>query len=234
MTQYAKQGNILFYGREDTILPGKYECIGCEYLLEPVFKNGIFSHFKHSANSRHAHQVKYGELCVQMSTDFSDTTKALDKAKKYNESTMKQLLEQAETGALQPLQVIGHLRVLESLVQNRASVQAEYRAINLRQEELDKREQELDDREEELDNYYFSIVRQEKDLKLLTDRQKRDLDKQELELNRRALNKELQRKTGKNLLEELKNTLDRCPPWQQHQTLDERLESYIYENRHTL
>jgi len=234
MTQYAKQGDMLFYGREDTILPGKYECIGCEYLLEPVFKNGVFSHFKHSANSRHAHQAKHGELCAQMSTDFSDTTKGLERAKKYGESTMKQLLEQAETGALQPLQVIGHLRVLESLVQNRASVQAEYRVINSRNEELDKREQELDNREEELDNYYFSIVRQEKNLKLLADRQKRDLDKQELELNKRALNKELQRKTGKNLLEELKNTLTKTPPWHQQQTLDERLENYIYENRSSL
>ena len=228
MTQYAKQGGQLYCGTQDEILPGKYECIGCEYLLEPVFKDGEFSHFKHAANSRAAHEVKHGELCAQMSTNFSSTAKDLEKLKKYNESTMKQLLEQARSGDLDPQQVIGHLLILESLIQNRAGVQAEYKVIREREESLRRRSEELDDREFHLDNRYFELRGAKKDFKLYIQQERHKVRQQEVELNKRALNKALQSEQGMNILKKIKEDIAKCPPWHMKSTLEQRLEEHIH------
>ena len=232
MTQYAKQGGRLYYGRQSEILPGKYECIGCEYLLETVFKEGEFSHFKHSANSRDAHKIKHGELCTQMSTNFSSTAKDLEKAKKYNESTMKQLLEQARSGDLDPEQVIGHLLVLESLIQNRASVQAEYKVIREKEMNLNRRSEELDDREFDIDRKEYDLHRAEKDFNLYMQKEKNKIRQQEVELHKRALNKALQHELGMNILKKLRDELDlsKCPPWHRQTRLDQKLEEYIWRS----
>ena len=101
MTMYAKQDKKLFCIGKDHIEKGIYQCIDCKYALEPVFKNGECSHFKHEANSRKAHQLAHDELCSQMSTDFKDSDSSGRKAA-YDRKTIEVLIKQAEEGLMDP------------------------------------------------------------------------------------------------------------------------------------
>jgi len=200
MTQYAKQGTTLYYGESDEILSGKYECISCEYGLEAVFKNdGDFSHFKHPSNSRNAHFKKYKKHCPQMSTKFDSTTQGLQNAKNYTTTTMKHLLEQAETGVLDPRQVVGHLRMLESLIGERASFLVDLKVFEERTKGLDYREAEIEKKEAEI-------------------------EKQEEELNKRFLNKAIRSEGAKKIL---KDFINKIPPWQVETVLNQKIEDSV-------
>ena len=139
MTQYARQGDNMFYGRIDPIPEGVYQCIDCVYNLEPVYKDSIFSHFKHEANSRKAHMAAHnGELCSQMDANFQKNKQSEQREKKYNKATFERLLSLAERGELDPAQVMGHLRYLQSYIDNFSVQLVEIKRANRGVEEKHK------------------------------------------------------------------------------------------------
>ena len=153
MTQYAKQGKKLFHVEQDCIEKGIYECISCNYILEPVFKEGVCTHFKHEANSRKAHLLAHGELCSQMSTNFKGS-EAVQEEKAYREKTIQILIQQAEDGKLDPRVVIHHLKLLHDYIQETSAKWVDIKAIEREFEQRDKalksREQALEEEEKYL------------------------------------------------------------------------------------
>ena len=153
MTQYAKQGKKLFYVEKDCVEKGIYECISCSYVLEPVFKDGVCTHFKHEANSRKAHLLAHGELCSQISTNFNGS-EAVQEEKVYREKTIQILIQQAEDGKLDPRVVIHHLNLLYDYIQETSAKWVDIKVIEREFEQRDKalkkREQDLKEEEKYL------------------------------------------------------------------------------------
>lgn len=158
MTQYAKQDKKLFYVGEDYIEKGLYECISCRYVLEPVFKDGVCTHFKHEANSRKAHLLAHGELCSQMSTNFKGS-EAIQEEKAYKENTLQTLIQQAEDGDLDPQVVIHHLKLLYDYIQKTSAKWVDLRAIERDFEERDRvlKNRERDLKKEETYLHYLAL-----------------------------------------------------------------------------